>query len=361
MKVRTRSALGVLLVLLIALPTAAQSISFGNNGVSLRGSRGVGVSIGRSGVRIRQPQVRTHVPTQHGVVIQEQVPRTQQQQHLQPLYQQPQYPKQPSQSGSVILGQGVHVGQGVYAGQGVVVQGQPVQAPTRAANNVRTLTTGNFIVTNPQATAYQAAAERALKSGDLSYAAQSVTMAIKKDRRNGLLRLFAAHVFFATGNYPASARELEFATQLVPANHWGMVARNVHRIDSRQHFEAQMEQLTRYLDKHPNSPDARVLYGFYSSVDGQSRVAADQFFIVLNFEPNHTLAKRLQTSFNARPHSVEANTKTRHVGVRTPQNDVASPEPPRPIAIPKASSQKDSQKDSAQETGLNSVLIDLGP
>lgn len=260
-------------ILVFATAVEAQSISIGPGGLRVRGARGERVNIGRPGIQIRQSQTRPYVqPQRHGVVIHEAGVRH----HQMPVPQHHSH-------GQVIVNEN--------GSQGVTTP-QPIRS-------------GNFIVTNKAAATFQTAAESAFGSGDLNYAAQSVSMAIKKDSNNGLLHLFASHVYFAIGDYRAAAHEIDVATRIVPFNQWGVVVRNVHRFDSRQHYEAQLYQLNRYLDQNPGSVDARVVLGFYSSLRGERRVAGDQFAIVLNSQPQHALAKRLSTKLTTREVSVQ--------------------------------------------------------
>ena len=116
--------------------------------------------------------------------------------------------------------------------------------------------------------------------------------------------MFASHVYFAIGDYRAAAREIDIATRIVPISHWGAIIRNADRLGSRQHYEAQLHQLHRYLDQNPTSEDARVVYGFYSAAMGERRVASDQFSIILNLQPRHELASRLSNGFTTREVSI---------------------------------------------------------
>ena len=224
-------------ILFFGAQVEAQLISIGPAGVRVRGARSERFSVGRSGVHIRQPQTRPHVhPQRHGVVLRE----TPYQQH--------------------------------HAHE----DGNVHQGARQSVTTPRSARSGNFIVTNEAASAFQTAAESSFSSGDLNYAAQSVAMAIRMDRDNGFLHLFASHVYFAIGDYHAAAREIDIATRIVPINQWGAIIRNADRLAIRQHYEAQFHQLHRYLDHNPTSTDARVVYGFYSAVRGERRVASDQ-------------------------------------------------------------------------------------
>ena len=81
--------------------------------------------------------------------------------------------------------------------------------------------------------------------------------------------------------------------------------RNIHRLDSRRNYESQLQQLNRYLDQNPSSAEARVVLGFYSALKGERRAASDQFAIVLNSQPRHELARRLNSNFMTREVSIQ--------------------------------------------------------
>ena len=261
---------------------SAQSISVGRGGLSVRGSNGGGIRFGRSGVYVQQPVVvqtpalQAPVPNQHGVRIQ---------------------------------------------------QGRPTNLPyashpaTASRNGLRNRPTssqsGNFIVANAKASPFQAAAEIAFRTGELHYAMQSSAMALKQDPQNGLLHLFASHLYFAIGDFQTSLKALNVATSSLPPDQWGLIVRNIHVFDNSRNLDRQIAALEQHIDDRPDSAEARVLYGFYQGMSGRRRVAADQFLIALKAVPNHPLAVRLSDQL------VKSRTITRRTSVSS--HNVANP------------------------------------
>ena len=303
------------MICLQASPIAAQVISIGPGGLQLRGRSGERVNINGDGVRVDQGVYPQPQPQNHGVMIQGSGTR---------VYTQPGYGREP-----VIVDQkGVQIG----------------RVPRRIAPG------GNFIVTNQDAFPYQHAAEAAFKDGNLEYAIQSVKRAIRKDKHNGLLHLFASHLRFSAGDYEKSADELDLATKTLPLSDWDVIIRNVEWLDSKQNYEGQQNRLIGYLNAKPNSDEARLVYGFHVAFTGRKSVAAEQFATVLRAEPDFELAIRLNetlilTSRNRTPIYATPVQPTKSVMIRNGRDDVRIPSNPSGEII------------HANPNQLNSVLI----
>lgn len=158
------------------------------------------------------------------------------------------------------------------------------------------------VTTNQDAWEFQAMAESAIESERYEQAARTVARATEKDSENGMLHLFASHVFFAIADYEQAARELDLATDLMPDTDWHRIYHQISWIDNRKNYASQVNRLVAYIKQNPTSIDAQVVFGFHAAVRGKPDLAKTHLDWVLSAQADHALAGRLIHSFGQQKH-----------------------------------------------------------
>ena len=149
------------------------------------------------------------------------------------------------------------------------------------------------VTTNQNAWGLQASAESAMESERYQQAASMVAQAITQDPDNGMLHLFAAHAFFAIGDFEKAAAELGAATELMPNVDWHRTYHQISWIDNRKNYSSQINRLVAFIAENPTSIDAQVVFAFHAAVRGKPDLAKKHLDWILGTEKKHDLAGRL--------------------------------------------------------------------
>ena len=107
---------------------------------------------------------------------------------------------------------------------------------------------------------------------------------------------------FATGQFEeAAAGATQVGMQIIPKDHWGVVASNYKELYSRvQDYSQQLRALEKAVGDKPDNPATRFLAGFQYAYLGFPQQAVDQLDKGLKLNPKDEAAKLLRNEMLAK-------------------------------------------------------------
>lgn len=151
----------------------------------------------------------------------------------------------------------------------------------------------SIIASAVNASEYQSRAEQAFRNNQYQDAARLSTHAIIEDGENGKLHLFASQVFFAIGDYRASAAAIQRGTSLLDKNDWGYVVQNFKLFYRGKDYVKQMDALIQFTKSNPDLSYVHLLRGYHYKYLGYDEAARAPLTRAVELESRDRLAAEL--------------------------------------------------------------------
>ena len=180
----------------------------------------------------------------------------------------------------------------------------PAELPTENVGLVETglvtpqVTAENFdgpsvIPATAKASEYQALAEQAFRENRYEDAIRQSTHAVIEDGENGKLHLFASQIFFALGDYRASAAAIQRGASLLDRSEWGYVVENFKQFYRGKDYVNQMDALVQFTKENPDIPFVHFLRGYHYKYLGYDEAARAPLARAVELESQDRLAAEL--------------------------------------------------------------------
>jgi hypothetical protein len=151
----------------------------------------------------------------------------------------------------------------------------------------------SVIPASGKASEYQAQAEQAFREKSYQDAARLSTHAIIEDGENGKLHLFASQVFFAVGDYRASAAAVQRGAALLDRSEWGFVVENFREFYRGDEYVTQMDALVQFTKANPDLAYLYFLRGYQYKYLGHDEAARVLLARAVELESRDRLAADL--------------------------------------------------------------------